>query len=113
MNTKFNVTESAMKRLSFLASKQEKPGACLRLVVEGGGCSGFQYRFDFPVWDQASDDIAASIAGSESRVLVDSLSYDFLKNATLDYKETLSYSGFEIINPETKAKCGCGNSFSL
>ncbi|MCD6034620.1 MAG: iron-sulfur cluster assembly accessory protein [Rickettsiales bacterium] len=105
------LTENATTRIAHLASKQEKPGAMLRITVEGGGCSGFQYRYDFPVWEKASDDTAFTHNGVT--LLIDAISLKFMEGTTLDFVETLGSAIFEIRNPKSKANCGCGNSFAV
>lgn len=81
------------------------------MAVEGGGCSGFQYRFDFEATEPTSDDL---LFGTEhAPVVVDTTSLQFLENATLDYVELLGSAAFEIKNPNAKGGCGCGNSFSV
>lgn len=100
------VTESAAKRLAVILSR-EKPGAMMRVAVEGGGCSGFQYKLDFDTSTPADDD---ALFGE---VVVDATSLEYLKDSMLDYVESLGTASFEIRNPHATAKCGCGNSFSL
>jgi iron-sulfur cluster insertion protein len=82
----------------------------LRVSVEGGGCSGFQYRFDL-VQEGEPDDILIERDGA--RVVVDPVSLDFVKGAELDYVDDLIGSSFRVNNPNVTASCGCGTSFSL
>jgi len=103
------ITDNAAKRIGFLLSK-EAENAKLRVSVDGGGCSGFQYKFEFDV-NQADSDLA--IKKNDVTVLIDDVSIDLLKNSVLDYVETLGASHFEIKNPQASSSCGCGNSFSV
>lgn len=86
--------------------------AAFRVLVEGGGCSGFQYKFsvDDKAPDAAHDLIFTS---GDARVVVDDMSIQFLNGAQIDYVETLGHSGFEIKNPNATSGCGCGTSFSV
>jgi iron-sulfur cluster assembly accessory protein len=105
------LTPNAAKRITFLAAKQPKPGAMLRISVDGGGCSGFQYRYDFPVWEKEADDLMLEQEGAT--ILIDPISLPFMKDATIDFVETLGSAIFEIKNPQSTANCGCGNSFAV
>lgn len=110
MNQGFSVSESAVARIAHLL-KSEPAGTRLRVAVDGGGCSGFQYRYDFVQSGPAADD---KLFGTESApVLVDETSLEFLKDAVLDYIERMDSAAFEITNPNAKSSCGCGNSFSV
>lgn len=105
----FKITDEAFRRVSQISER-----AYLRIVVEGGGCSGFKYRYEFDT--KANDDDCLFFSENtsiESSVVVDQVSLGFLKDATLDYKEDLGSAGFEIRNPNATARCGCGNSFSV
>lgn len=101
----FIVTERAFARIAEIAE-----GARLRISVDGGGCSGFQYKYSF---DKDKQDTDIIINSSHAEVVIDDLSMGFLQGAQLDYTEDLGRAGFEIKNPNTTAKCGCGNSFSI
>ena len=107
--TTFSVSESAAKRISFLASKEAKP-VMMRVAVLGGGCSGFQYNFSFE--DQRNDDDLV-IERNGAAVLVDSTSLELLKGSELDYVEEMVGSSFQVKNPNATSSCGCGNSFSV
>ena len=110
MTPSFSISESASRRIAHLLAS-EPAGTRLRVAVEGGGCSGFQYKYDFVTEPPAADD---KIFGSETApVLVDETSLEFLKDAQLDYIERMDASSFEITNPNAKSGCGCGNSFSV
>jgi iron-sulfur cluster assembly accessory protein len=90
--------------------KQEAPGTMLRLSVEGGGCSGFQYKFDMDR-NQASDDTL--VRRDNAVVLVDQVSLQFLAGSEIDFVDDLIGAAFRINNPKAKASCGCGTSFAL
>ena len=107
--TTFSVSESAAKRIAFLASKEAKP-VMMRVAVLGGGCSGFQYNFSFE--DQRNEDDLV-IERSGAAVLVDSTSLELLKGSELDYVEEMVGSSFQVKNPNATSSCGCGNSFSV
>lgn len=110
MEPNFTVSDSALSRIAYLLST-EPAGSKLRVAVEGGGCSGFQYHYDFTGEPPGADDL---VFGSEKApVIVDTTSLEFLKDSVLDYVETLGAAAFEIKNPNAKSSCGCGNSFSV
>ena len=90
--------------------KKEAPGTMLRLSVEGGGCSGFQYKFDMD-HNQASDDTL--VRRDEAVVLVDQVSLQFLAGSEIDFVDDLIGASFRVNNPNAKASCGCGTSFAL
>jgi len=106
----FAVTDAAAARIVKI-SQGEPAGTKFRVSVLGGGCSGFQYHFDFDAAAAASDDLV--IAKNGSVVIVDETSLELLAGSVLDFVETLGSAGFEIKNPNATAKCGCGNSFSV
>lgn len=101
------VTDRAFARLSEIGAA--KDGQALRVAVEGGGCSGFQYeiKLDQP----AEDDLVLSKDGE--RVVVDSVSLPFLENAVIDFADELIGARFVIENPNASSSCGCGTSFSM
>lgn len=109
MNADFSVSESATARIAKLLAT-EPAGSRLRVAVEGGGCSGFQYHFDF-TQEKTDDDL--EFGTTDAPVLVDNVSLEFIKGSQLDYVATLGAAAFEIKNPNAKASCGCGNSFSV
>lgn len=92
-----------------IAQKQGKP-AILRLSVEGGGCSGFQYKFDLA--DSAEGDDAVSET-SGVRLVVDPVSLELVAGSTVDYVESMGGSAFRVENPNAAAGCGCGSSFGI
>ncbi len=110
MEQAFTVSPAATARIAHLLAS-EPTGSRLRVAVEGGGCSGFQYKFDFEQTPPASDD---RIFGTDKApVIIDETSLNFIAGAMLDYVETLGDAHFEIKNPQAKSSCGCGNSFSV
>ena len=104
----FSLTPAAASRISVLLEAEEKP--YFRVRVDGGGCSGFQYKFDFDTQKQPED---LELRQYGVSVLVDDLSLGFLGNAQLDYVEELVGSYFKVENPNATASCGCGTSFSI
>ncbi|MET4103074.1 iron-sulfur cluster insertion protein [Roseovarius sp. MBR-78] len=107
MNLPPKVTPRAFARLAEIGAGSD--GKALRVAVEGGGCSGFQYdiRLDAP----AEDDLI--LEGEGQRVVVDSVSLPFLAGATIDFAEELIGARFVIDNPNASSSCGCGTSFSI
>ncbi len=101
------VTDRAFARLAEIGAGAE--GKALRVAVEGGGCSGFQYDISL---DQAAEDDLV-LEGAGEKVVVDSVSLPFLANATIDFSEELIGARFVIENPNATASCGCGTSFSI
>jgi iron-sulfur cluster insertion protein len=102
------VTDRAFARLAEIAAMTGEQKA-LRVAVEGGGCSGFQY--DIRLDDPASDDFIMEKNGQQ--VLVDAISLPFLQNAVIDFTEELIGARFVIENPNASSSCGCGTSFSM
>lgn len=107
--TDIDLTPSAAARVAAIAGKQGKP-AILRLAVEGGGCSGFQYRFGLADGVEA-DDLAVVRDGVT--LVVDSMSLDLVRGAAVDFVEDLGGAAFKVANPNATAGCGCGSSFSI
>ena len=108
MNLPPSVTERAFARLAEINDGAEAPQA-LRVAVEGGGCSGFQY--DIRLDAEAEDDLI--LEGQGQRVLVDPVSLPFLSNAVIDFTDELIGARFVIENPNAASSCGCGLSFSM
>ncbi len=102
-------TESALRRVAEIL-RDEAPGSVVRLSVNGGGCSGFQYAFDI-MGAAEPDDLR--LGGDEGRLAIDRLSLDFLKGARIDFVDDLMGSSFKIENPNATASCGCGTSFAV
>lgn len=103
------LSDSAASRIAFIAQKQGKP-AILRLSVEGGGCSGFQYKFGLA--DCVADDDVISENG-DARLVVDPISLDLLAGSEVDYVESLGGAAFRVSNPQAASGCGCGSSFGI
>ena len=106
----FQVTDSAAKRIAKLRDLEGNPKLMMRVSVTGGGCSGFQYVFDF---DDTINDDDHIFENAEISVLVDDTSLDLLDGAALNFKEDLVGSYFEVANPNAESACGCGTSFSI
>ena len=103
------LTPSAAERIGAIATRQNKP-AILRLSVEGGGCSGFQYKFDLADGAEADDSVSET-AGV--RLVVDPVSLDLVAGSTVDFVESLGGAAFKVTNPQAAAGCGCGSSFGI
>ena len=103
------ISERAARRIGEIL-KSEGDDAKLRISVEGGGCSGFQYKFDVER-EQADDDLVVERDGAV--VLVDSASVPFLAGSEVDFVDDLIGASFRVINPNATASCGCGTSFSI
>ena len=103
------LSPSAAARVATIAAKQGKP-AILRLAVDGGGCSGFQYRFGFAEAPEGDDTIAET---DGVRLVVDSVSLDLVRGCVVDYVENLGGAAFKVENPNAASGCGCGSSFSV
>jgi iron-sulfur cluster insertion protein len=107
-----NVTPSAATKISELLAEENKAGAGLRVFVQGGGCSGFQYglMIDEGEGDASTD---AIIESNGVKLLVDPISARYLKGAEVDFVDNVTGGGFTIKNPNAKSTCGCGSSFSI
>ncbi|MEM6914592.1 MAG: iron-sulfur cluster assembly accessory protein [Pseudomonadota bacterium] len=103
------LTDRAATRISEILSTEPK-GAMLRVAVDGGGCSGFQYRFEI-VTEKEDDDLL--LEGDGALVVIDSLSQEYMPGATIDFADELIAAAFKIDNPLAKSGCGCGTSFSI
>lgn len=103
------LTPNAAKRVAAIAEKQKKP-AILRLAVEGGGCSGFQYRFGLAE-EVELDDVVVEESGVT--LVVDEISLDLVRGSAVDFVESLGGSAFQVTNPNAASGCGCGSSFSI
>jgi iron-sulfur cluster insertion protein len=104
------LTASAARRILKVAESEGNPALALRISVSGGGCSGFQYSFTLDA-DETADDVVITRDGA--RLLVDTVSLDYLRGSELDFVEDLSGAGFRINNPLAVSSCGCGNSFAV
>jgi iron-sulfur cluster assembly accessory protein len=103
------VTERAARRIGEILSR-EPAGTMLRVSVEGGGCSGFQYKFDM---DRAKADDDIVIRRDGAAVLIDPVSLNYLAGSEIDFVDDLIGASFRVNNPQAKASCGCGTSFSI
>jgi iron-sulfur cluster insertion protein len=103
------LTANAASKVSELITEEENPELKLRVYVQGGGCSGFQYGFTFDE-EQQEDDTAVDKDGV--RLLVDPMSFQYLIGAKIDYKDDIDGARFIINNPNASTTCGCGSSFS-
>ncbi len=101
---------NAVAKLRDILAEENNPNIKLRVFVQGGGCSGFSYGFTLDE-DQNEDDFDFSY--DEIKVLVDSMSFQYLQGASIDYKEDLMNASFVINNPQATTTCGCGSSFSV
>lgn len=102
-------TAAAAAKVQEMVREEAKPALKLRVTVSGGGCSGFQYGFEFDE-DQADDDFVLERDGAV--LLVDPLSLPYLQGAVVDYSESLQGAQFMIRNPNATTTCGCGSSFT-
>lgn len=109
MTETLTLSAAAATRVGQIAKKQGKP-AILRLSVEGGGCSGFQYKFDLADMTQADDAISET---DGVRLVVDPMSLELVAGCTVDYVESLGGAAFRVENPNATAGCGCGSSFGV
>ncbi len=109
MENEITVTERAARRIGEIL-RREPAGTMLRVSVEGGGCSGFQYKFDVER-SQAADDVVITRDGAT--VLIDRISLGYLAGSEIDFVDDLIGAAFRVNNPKATASCGCGTSFSL
>ena len=105
-----NLEPNAVSKLREILAEENNPNIKLRVFVQGGGCSGFSYGFTLDE-EQNEDDFDFSY--DEIKVLVDSMSFQYLQGASIDYKEDLMNASFVINNPQAVSTCGCGSSFSI
>lgn len=104
------LTETAQAKIKDIFAEENNANLKLRVFVQGGGCSGFQYGFTFDE-EQNEDDFDFDYGGV--KLLVDSMSWGYLQGATIDYKDDIMGSSFSIENPNAQTTCGCGSSFSV
>ena len=109
MNGSITVSERAARRIGEIL-KGEPSGTMLRVSVEGGGCSGFHYKFDME-HAKANDDLVISRDGAV--VLIDPVSVNYMVGSEIDFVDDLIGASFKVNNPQAKASCGCGTSFAL
>lgn len=104
------VTERAVSKVKSLLESEKKTGFGLRIAVQGGGCSGFQYGLTFEDTARPDDKV---LEFNGLKVFIDAMSQPYLNGTTVDYVESLQGSGFKINNPNATSSCGCGDSFSV
>lgn len=102
-----NIDDSAVKRIQDLRQAQDKTGLMLRVTVEGGGCSGFQYKLELTEDQKDTDEVF------QETVITDDISLPFLDGATVRFDESLIGAEFKIDNPNAVSGCGCGTSFAV
>jgi iron-sulfur cluster assembly accessory protein len=103
------MSERAARKIGDIL-KREPAGTMLRISVEGGGCSGFQYKFDMER-AKAEDDIV--VARDGATVLIDSVSLNYMAGSEIDFVDDLIGAAFKVVNPNATASCGCGTSFTI
>jgi iron-sulfur cluster assembly accessory protein len=103
------LTETAAKRVAWIAARQDKP-AILRLGVDGGGCAGFTYTFELAEAAESDDEVAET---DGVQLIVDPVSLDLVKGSAVDFVEDLGGAAFRVTNPNAQSGCGCGSSFSV
>lgn len=103
-------TQKAAARVRALSAETKTEGLMLRVYIEGGGCSGFQYGFEFEKELQDDDTV---VENSGVKLVIDPLSLQYLAGASIDYLEDLQGSRFVVSNPNASSTCGCGSSFSV
>jgi iron-sulfur cluster assembly accessory protein len=105
-----SVSDAAFKRIAtILAAEPDKDA--LRISVEGGGCSGFSYKYELVGGERASDDLVIERDGA--KVLIDAVSLPYMAGSTVDFVDDLMGQAFKVANPNAVASCGCGTSFSI
>ena len=104
------LTDNAVNKIKDLIAEENNPNINLRVYVQGGGCYGMQYGFTF---DEEINEDDTQVEKNDCTILVDSISLQYLKDAEIDYTESLQGSQFKIHNPDAKASCGCGSSFAV
>lgn len=109
LSNDITLTPAAAARVAAIAAKQGK-AAMLRLSVEGGGCSGFQYKFELAEGPEVDDAVAET---DGVRLVVDPVSLDLVRGASVDFVESLGGAAFRVTNPQASSGCGCGTSFSV
>jgi iron-sulfur cluster insertion protein len=110
MPSPLNFSDSAAAKVKQLIDEEGNPDLKLRVFVQGGGCSGFQYGFTF---DEVTNEDDTAMVKNGVTLLIDSMSYQYLVGAEIDYKEDLEGAQFVIKNPNAQTTCGCGSSFSV
>jgi iron-sulfur cluster insertion protein len=115
MNKNLSFTESALNRIQFLVSASIEKTPMLRIYIEGGGCSGFTYGFKLDENYNEDEDILIEHEEIDKilKIVVDSLSFQYIKGSTINYIENFQGARFVVENPQAESTCGCGSSFSL
>jgi len=103
------LTDSAARRVAWIAERQSKP-AILRLAVDGGGCAGFTYKFELAEGADAEDTVAET---DGVQLVVDPVSLELVRGSAVDFVEDLGGAAFKVTNPNAQSGCGCGSSFSV
>lgn len=103
------LTDSAARRVAWIAERQSKP-AILRLAVDGGGCAGFTYKFELAEAADAEDTVAET---DGVQLVVDPVSLELVRGSAVDFVEDLGGAAFKVTNPNAQSGCGCGSSFSV
>ncbi len=109
--TEIDISPNAAQRISTLLAAEPVPGSKFRIAVDGGGCSGFQYRFAVDAQEPTPEDRV--FQKDDAVVVIDEVSLQLLGGSQIDYVESLAGAAFEIKNPNSTSSCGCGNSFSI
>lgn len=104
------LTDSLVKRIKFLQEQDKNPDLKLRVMVDGGGCQGFEYKFSLDAEAKPEDELFEK---DGIGVLIDEVSLPFMRGAVIDYADDLVGAYFKIENPNAKSSCGCGTSFSV
>ena len=105
-----DVTQAASEKMHEILEQEQGAGKGVRIYIEGGGCSGFQYGFAF---DEPKETDFRLEMNQGFEVLVDTFSMNYLRGAQVDFVDTIEGSGFKISNPNASGTCGCGSSFSV
>ena len=105
-----NFTESAAAKVKSLIQEEGNPDLALRVYIEGGGCSGFQYKFGLADGVESDDSVAER---DGVKLVVDSVSLDLVRGCSVDFVETLGGTAFRVENPQAASGCGCGSSFAI
>ncbi len=104
------LTESAVNRVKLLQQRKQQPDLMLRLKVDGGGCAGFQYLFEF---DQTITEEDQTFERDGVKLIIDEMSLGFMEGAEIDFKQQMVGAAFQVNNPNASSSCGCGTSFSV
>jgi len=110
-NGPLRLTEAAARRINKVVADEKNPALMVRLEVLGGGCSGFQYKFDFDTKFDAAEDVL--VERDNARLVIDKTSLGLLQGSEIDFGESLMEAGFRVNNPNASSSCGCGSSFAV